>query len=431
MVQTLLPARAGAAAGGIAPLDVERDTREDTSVRRGFIGGKAAAAVVVPLLFVAACGGSDGGGGSSDQSDAGPYKLGLVYSSEGPFANNSATARAGAKYAVDQINADGGINGRDLELVEVDARNDPQSLVTAIPKLVSQDGVFAIIGPADSAGCEVACAASAQLEVPIVSPGAGRPGVLEPSRPWSFTLAQPDAANSVPVLEATVKDRGFTTAAIIVDEANATTKAQADLYKKVFEETGVQVVSTTTYSSGDPSFTSQVTSMGAAKPDVIALAAGPADAARIAVEVRSQGLDAVLMGTGALQSGGTEYISGAGDAAEGTITAAQYNPDNTDKPAADLLAQAKKDNNLDVVPLNFAYAYDVVTMISQYLDSKDVAASEDSLAKDRKGLLDYLQSETLQGMSGEVRFAEDGTGDRPQLLAEVQNGVFVIKPIDG
>jgi branched-chain amino acid transport system substrate-binding protein len=410
-------------------------TRErNTSVRRAFTGRRAAVAVVVPLLFVAACGGSDdnggGGGGGSDQSDAGPYKLGLVYSSEGPFANNSATARAGANYAVDLINEDGGVNGRDLELVEVDARNDPQSLVTAIPKLVSEDGVFAIIAPADSAGCEIACAASAQLEVPAISPGAGRPGVLEPSRPWSFTLAQPDAANSIPVLSAVVEQEGIKTAAIIYDEANATTKAQNDLFNEVFADTGVDVVSTTTYTSGDPSFTSQVTSMAAANPDVIALAAGPADASRIAVEVRAQGLESLLMGTGSLQSGGTEYLNGAGDAAEGTITAAQFNPDNPDQPAADLLAQAREDNDFDVVPLNFSYAFDIVNMIANYLGDNEIEASEDSVADDRQGLLDYLQSETLEGMSGDVKFAEDGTGDRPQLYAVVTDGKFVIQEIE-
>lgn len=392
----------------------------------------AAILTVIPLLGVAACGGSDDGGDDSSSGGGSPYKLGLVYSSEGPFATNSATARAGANYAVELINADGGVNGRDIELVEVDARNDPQSLVTTIPELVSEEGVFAILAPADSAGCEIACAVAADLEVPIISPGAGRPGVLDPSRPWSFTMASPDAANSVPVLEAVVDQEGIQTAAIIVDEANATTKAQSDLYNEVFANTGVEVVSTTTYTSGDPSFASQVTSMAAENPDVIALAAGPADAARIAVEVRTQGLDSLLMGTGSLQSGGTEYITGAGDAANGTITAAQFNPENADEPAAGLLAQAKEDNDFDVVPLNFAYAFDVVNMIAEYLTDSEAEATEDSLADDRQGLLDYLEGvDPFEGMSGDVRFADDGTGARPELYAVVEDGVFVISEVNG
>ena len=392
----------------------------------------AAILTVLPLLGVAACGGSGGGGTSGGEASSDPYKLGLVYSSEGPFASNSATARAGANYAVDTINSNGGVNGRNLELVEVDARNDPQSLTTTVPQLVSQDGVFAIIAPADSAGCEIACAVSADLEVPIISPGAGRPGVLDPSRPWSFSMAQPDAANSIPVLEAVVQQEGAQTAAIIYDEANATTKAQNDLFAQVFSETGVDVVATTTYTSGDQSFASQVTSMAAAKPDIIALAAGPSDAARIAVEVRTQGLDSLLIGTGALQSGGTEYISGAGDAANGTITAAQFDPGNPDEPAASLLAKAREDNKFDVVPLNFAYAFDVVNMIAAYLSDSGATASADTLADDRQGLLDYLQGlDPYQGMSGDVRFADDGTGDRPQLKAVVDNGEFMISRVDG
>lgn len=388
------------------------------------------------LLFVSACGGSDDGGGGGgggegdDQSDAGPYRLGLLTSSEGPFANNSATAAAGANYAVDQINADGGVNGRDLELVEVDARNDPQTLVTAIPELVSEDEVFAIVGPVDSAGCEIACAVAAELEVPIVSPGAGRPGVLEPSRPWSFTMTAPDASNSIPVLEAVMEQEGIETAAIIVDEANATTKAQSDLYSEVFSNSDVEVVSTVTFTSGDPSFTSQVTSMASENPDVIALAAGPADAARIAVEVRAQGMEALLIGTGSLQSGGTDYINGAGEAAEGTITAAQFNPDNPDEPAAELLAQAEEDNDLEVVSLNFAYAFDVIGMIAAYLDDSDVTASPDTVQDDRQGLLEYLEDvEGYEGMSGDVEFADDGTGQRPELYAVIENGQFVISEV--
>jgi len=403
-------------------------------MRRAIPGQKMAVLAALPLLFVAACGSDEGGGGGGgdggDQSDAGPYRLGLLTSSEGPFANNSATAAAGANYAVEQINADGGVNGRDLEIVEVDARNDPQTLVTAIPELVSEDEVFAIVGPVDSAGCEIACAVAAELEVPIISPGAGRPGVLEPSRPWSFTMTAPDAANSIPVLEAVMEQEGIETAAIIVDEANATTKAQSDLYSEVFSNSGVEVVSTVTFTSGDPSYTSQVTSMEAENPDVIALAAGPADAARIAVEVRTQGLESLLIGTGSLQSGGTDYISGAGEAAEGTITAAQFNPDNAEEPAAALLAQAEEDNDLDVVPLNFAYAFDVIGMIADYLETSDATASPDTSADDRQGLLDYLEGvDPYDGMSGEVRFAEDGTGERPELYAVIENGQFVISEV--
>jgi len=401
-------------------------------VRTALTGRRATIFVAVALLVLAACGGEDegSGGGGGDQSDAGPYRLGLVHSSEGPFASNSATMREGANYAVDLINADGGVNGRDIELVEVDARNDPQTLVTAIPQLVSEEEVFAILAPVDSAGCEIACAIAADLEVPTLSAGAGRPGVLEPSRPWSFTMTAPDASNSIPVLQAVVEEEGFETAAIIVDEANATTQAQADLYREVFDGTDVEVVSTTTFASGDSSFASQVTSMSAESPDVIALAAGPADAARIAVEIRSQGLEALLIGTGSLQAGGTDYINGAGEAAEGTLTAAQFNPENPDEPAASLLAQAEEDNGLESVSLNFAYAFDIVNLIATYLTDSGATASPDTLEADRQGLLDYLEDvEAYEGMSGDVAFAEDGTGDRPELYAVVENGEFVISEV--
>ncbi|WP_219415302.1 ABC transporter substrate-binding protein [Pseudonocardia nigra] len=346
--------------------------------------GPAIAGLAVAALALAACGAESAGEGGGESGGA--YPIGLVTSSAGPFANNSDTMQAGAEYAVQLINDAGGINGSPIELITVDGQNDPTNLATLIPELAAQDGVYAIIGPVDSAGCEIACATANQLQVPIISPGAARPGVLANSRPYGFTLAQPDAANSIPVLTRIIEEQGVQTAAIITDEANATTKAQADLFTQVFEQTGVEVVERQTFTSGDSSFASQITAINAANPDVLALAAGPDDAGRIAREARSQGMDALFLGTDALQSGGAAYVAAGGEATEGTLAAAQYDPHSQNPEALKLLEQAQADTGMAEIPLNFAYAFDAVNMVADIIEQQDLPPGSEDIQQSRMAI---------------------------------------------
>jgi len=379
----------------------------------------------VAALALGACSNNSSSGGGAD-SGGGVYKFGLVTSSVGPFASNYKSMVDGAQYAAKVINDGGGVNGAKIELVTVDTQNNPSNGVTMLPKLATSDQVSAIVGPVDSAGCDIACAAANKLKVPLISPGAGRPGVVANARPYAFTLVQPDAANSTPVLEKIVRNNKVRTAAIISDEATAVTKAQRDLFTNVFAQTGAQVVKQVTFSSGDPSFASQVTSIKQSNPDVLALAAGPADAGRIAREVRSQGLTTTLVGTGSLQSGGAAYFAAGGPATEGTLSAAQYDPTNPNQPAKDLLAKAQTATRQPEIALNFAYAYDAVNMLVQIIKDKGAKPGDapDNIRTQIKDGLNALKD--YDGMAGKTTFSSDGTAIRPQLLAVLKNGVFVI-----
>ena len=389
--------------------------------RRTRMTGLIAAAVA--SLVLTACGSSDSGGGSTDATT---YKLGVIDNSGGAFASNNKTAVAGVNYAVKLINDAGGINGHQVEVIVVDTQGEPKNATTQVPNLVEQ-GAVAIVGPVDSGTTEIAYATAKSLSIPGISPGAGRPGVLESSRPWGFSLAETDIDVSTPVLVDISKTKGYKTAAIIGDDVTATTVTQIPLFQGVFDQAGVSVVANASFKTGDSSFASQITQIAAAKPDVLALAAGPADAGRIAREVRSQGLTFDLMGTSSLQSGGAAYFEAGGDATEGTLSAAQYDPTNPEQPAKDLLAAAQTAENLPEIPLNYAYAFDAVNMIAQVIKEKNIQPGDD-LAASRQSLQAGIQAITsFNGMAGETTFKENGTGDRPSLEAIMQGGQFRIQ----
>lgn len=377
-------------------------------------------------LALGACSSNSGGSAGATAAPE-TYKIGLINNSGGPFATQNKNAMAGAQFAIKQINDAGGINGVKLEVTStVDVQGEPKNGTTLVPNLVQQN-VVAIVGPIDSASTQVAYAVAKQLKVPAVSPGAGAPGVMDSSRPYGFTLAEADVDVSTPALKQIIKDQGFKTAAIIGDNVNTATKLQIPLFEGVFKEAGVNIVSETSFKSGDSSFASQVTEMGGAHPDVIALAAGPDDAGRIAREVRSQGLKVPLMGSSSLQAGGAAYAKSGGDAAEGTFSAAQYDGTNSDEPAKSLLAQAQSASGLKEIALNYAYAYDAVNMVAQVIKDKGIKPASD-VATTRTAIQEGLaQLKTYEGMAGKTTFKENGTGDRPSLIAIMRSGAFQIQ----
>ena len=72
--------------------------------------------------------------------------LGLITDLSGPIANYGKESRNGATLAVEEVNARGGVHGRKLKLLVEDHGYDPRRAMLAADKLVTQSGVFAIVG---------------------------------------------------------------------------------------------------------------------------------------------------------------------------------------------------------------------------------------------------------------------------------------------
>ena len=173
-----------------------------------------------------------------------------------------------------------------------------------------------------------------------------------------------------------------------------------------------------------------MTTLRAAAPDALGLAAGSADAARIALEVRRQGLRTQLLGTGGLQSTGEDFINAGGEAVEGTMTAAQFDPDNPD-PAVQALIQkyVQQTGNQDVT-LNAAYAYDAVYLIVDQIKQMGVTNDPAKLDDDRVKIKDGLEKVNgWIGMGGSTTLGPDGEVRRPIMIATVKGGKFVIEQV--
>jgi branched-chain amino acid transport system substrate-binding protein len=119
-------------------------------------------------VLMAGCG-DDGGG------DDGPVRVAMLAPSTGPLMGVGQSFERVAQVAVDNINEQGGIDGRDLELVIEDTMANPTEAAAILERLATMEGVVAAVGPATSGEVDEAWMVAADEDIPIISPSSTAP----------------------------------------------------------------------------------------------------------------------------------------------------------------------------------------------------------------------------------------------------------------
>jgi len=358
-------------------------------------------------------------------------KIGVIYTVDGAWGSYGKKGFQGVRAAAEDINARGGVNGMKIKLVEYDNRANPGELPNIVRQLATVDNVLAIIGPNTSGEAEIVFPIANQLKVPVLGTSVAKGGILTKNRPWAFRNVMPDDQNTGPVIAQVVKEKHIRKVAVIMDVKDPVSKYMGSFFwPGLFDKVGVENLTKNdpvTFQSGDPSVTAQVSKLKALNPDAVVLAASPGDAAKIAIEIRRQGMQQQLLGSGALV--GDEFLKSGGKAVEGAITAAQFWRENPDPKAhAYLMALEKRTGEPPV--LHDAYAYDGVLAMAEAIKNSGVTNKPDDLAKDRERIRNALDGIKVAGASGSWSLdAKTGEVQRPMLEATIARGQWHLKPV--
>jgi branched-chain amino acid transport system substrate-binding protein len=355
----------------------------------------------------------------------------MIYTVDGAWGSYGQKSFRGARMAAEDINAKGGVNGMKITLVEYDNRANPNELPNIVRRLATVDNVVAIIGPNTSGEAEIVFPIANQLKVPVLGTSVAKGGIMTKNRPWAFRNIMPDDQNTAPVIAQVVKEKNIKKVALIMDVKDPISKYMGTLFwPGLFDKLGVQNLTKNdpvTFQSGDPSVTAQVSKLKALNPDAVMFAAGPGDAAKIAIEIRRQGMQQQLLGSGGLF--GDEFIKSGGKAVEGAITAAQFWRDNPDPKVHSYVTSLEKRTGETVV-LHEAYAYDGVLTVAAAIQKGGVTNKPNDLEKDRQRIRDALDGIHVVGASGEYSLnAHTGEVDRPMMKALISGGKWHLTPV--
>src|SRR6478752_10153580 len=214
------------------------------------------AASLLSLLSLPGC---KSGGGDT-------IKVGEFASLTGKEATFGTSAHEGTLLAIEQINAAGGVLGKKLELLTEDDQTKAGEPANAVNKLISKDGVVAILGEVASSRSLEAAPICQQNKIPMISPASTNPKVTEVGD-YIFRVRFIDPFQGLVMANFAQKTLKATKIAIFTDVKSDYSKGLAKFFKEGFTKAGGQVVAELDYNGGDKDFKGQLTAIKTAAPD--------------------------------------------------------------------------------------------------------------------------------------------------------------------
>ena len=370
-------------------------------------------------LLTAALAGCGGGA----KQDANVIKLGANLEMTGNNATFGQSAANGAKLAIKEINAKGGINGKQLELVVADNKSEAAEAANAMQKLITQDKVVGVIAPIASSSVIAAAQVNMANKVLAISPTASNPKVtVDPAtgkvRDFLFRAAFIDPFQGSVMANFAGKSLKATKAAMYIDNSSDYATGLGQFFKETFLKNGGAIVSEEAYLAKDTDFKATLTKIKAANPDVLFVPGYYQEVGMIIKQAREMGLTMPILGGDGWDSAKLPEIAGAG-ALNNTFFASHSSPDDN-SPAIKAFVDSYKKEYGQTPDAFAALSYDATMMVIEAIKragGTDTTKIKDELAKTK----DY------QAVSGKITLNESHDAVKSAVIIEFKDGKQAFK----
>ena len=378
------------------------------------LGGIVAAGTAL-TLGLAACGSGTDEASSGGQGDGGvtTLKIGFMGDLTGENSGLMIPPRQGAELAVEEFNARS--SNVKVELVPYDSQGNPDQAVTLAQKAVTEDKIVALVGPGFSGESRNVGPILEQAKVPSVSASATNPGLAQNGwKYWHRVVANDDVQGPTIadfLVKATSAKKAF-----VIDDAQEYGAGLADAVAKQFEANGVQVERDKIDPNGSD-YSSTVTKVKAANPDVIFYGGYYAQLGRLLKQLRDGGVTAVVSsGDGSVDP---KLIEGAGaQAAEGAVLGCPcLIPFGSDVPELKDFSERYK-AKFGTEPMIYATeGYDAATAILKAIEAGNTTSEK---------INEYLATIDFKGVSKQIKFNPNGEIAASVIhIYQVKNGQIV------
>ena len=366
--------------------------------RRQFV---QASAVAMAGLSLAACGGN-GGDSASDGDAAASIKVGILGPHTGDVANYGIACRNGAQLYFDQLNASGGINGKQVEYLVEDEQGDPTQAVTAYNLLVEQ-GVVGIVGDVTTGPTTAVAQTSVNDNMPCVTPSATAAEIVTyGSNTFRACVTDPEQGR---IMAAFANEQGYKNIGTLFLKGDDYNEGVNNAFVEEAQALGINITTEQSYSAGDVDFNSQLTTIIASNPDAILAPNYYEDDGLIVTQARQQGYTGVILGVDGW-SGVTDYASA--DDLQNCYYCCAFSSANDEGLAAQFTADYE--DAYGETPTNFcALGYDAAMVLAGGITAAEEAGLEAGTDEYLQAVIDGIASGSVEGVTGTIAY--EGTGD--------------------
>lgn len=396
--------------------------------RRQFLAVVGAVAAAGAL---SACGSSSSSTASSAASGAASgsasgdtIKVGLLAPLTGDVSVYGIAVANGASLYIKQINEAGGINGKQIELIQMDEQGDATQAVNCFTQMVDQ-GITALIGDVTTTPTLAVVAATQDYNMPMVTASATAEAVTYDAETDTvytnvFRTTFTDPFQGVKMGDYATDKLGYTRAAVIYQIGADYNEGLATNFEAEFAANGGQIVASETYSAGDVDFRTQLTTILAANPEVVYCPNYYEDVGQILSQAESVGLTVPFLG-GDGWDGVTQYATA--EQLDGCYFCANYatgsNPD---------FESAYETEYGESYPNGFApLGYDAAMTVCYGLQAAEEAGLEAGSDEYKQAVIDGIKGGEIEGVTGTFTFDDHNDPVKTAAILSFENGeaVFV------
>jgi branched-chain amino acid transport system substrate-binding protein len=357
-------------------------------------------------------------GSSAASAPGATIWFGHVASMTGPEASLGDSTDKGIRLAIEELNAKGGVNGRQLDLRTYDDQGKAEEAAIAATRLVTQDKVTILLGEVASSRSLAMAPIAEANRVPMITPSSTSPEVTrevtksgERTRSFVFRVCFTEDFQAE-VMARFAVERGFRKVAIFRDGGNAYSIGLADDFLSKLKALGGTIVNDQSYKAGDQDFKAQLTSIKAKEPEAIYVPGYGNDVALIARQARELGIKVPLLGGDGWDS--AKLFELGGHYLEGSFFSNHYSPDDPTPRIQDFVARYRA--RWGGVP---------DSMAALGYDATLVAADALGRAKDRTGdavARALAETSGFRGVTGVIRIDGEHNAVKPAVVLEVKGG---------
>ena len=348
--------------------------------------------------------------------------LGTHQDLSGPLTSWGVPVRNGLQMAFDDINASGGVNGRQIRLVVEDTGYDPRRAVLATQKLINRDKVFAIIAALGSPTVIASMPLALRRGVPVLFPFTAADQTYDPYHPLKF-------ASNIPYVHAMrigtrhfIETEGVTKIGLLYqdDEFGLNVKRGAE---QEAEAHGLTIVESTTYKRGATDFSSQIARLRAADVEMVVLGTVVRETIGAMQAARSLGWDPIMLCSQACYT--PEVHDLGGDTVNGLYAISQTPipyPDDPNPKLRAWTAEYEKRFNL-VANVQAVSAYTLARLFAEALERAGPEPTAESFTQALVDMEPWVDPD-FGGVP--IDFSEgDHLGTKSGFLAQIKEGRWV------
>lgn len=362
-----------------------------------------AACMAVP--FMAGC--SDSGSSASGDK--------IVIGGIGPLTGDAASygisVKNGCQVAIDEINAAGGVNGKQLELLFEDDVCDEEKSISAYNKLMDS-GINVLVGAVTS-GCSIAVSEVSSVDniLQITPSGSAMDCTKHPN---SFRICFTDPLQGE-IMAQYIADKGFKNPAIIYDVASDYSKGIHDSFIAKAAEVGLTIAADESFTSGDVDFKTQLTKIKSSDADCLFLPIYYTEVGYISEQAPTVGVELPYFGCDGWD-GVINQLNGNTANIEGATFLTPFVATSTNEKVQSFVKAYETAYN--ATPDQFAAdGYDAIYAVKAAVEAANGDLSGDAL-------IAAMTQINVAGITGDMSFTAEGEPNKSARVAVISNGQY-------